>query len=200
MRLLRRCDAGECILAEHLRRDDTIPPYAILFHTWGADPDEVTFEDMTNGTGKDKAGCEKIRFCGEQARQEGLQYFFLIPAASTRPAKLSSRTLSTPCSAGTATPPDATFRGSKVRERSSELWYCKVRKMPTRSRDSTRKDEGVRCLFRGYLRYATVFGVVIVESAVGVPLRWVFRYERMDVRKFCISMHTKSPKIKKYTE
>jgi hypothetical protein len=72
--------------------------------------------------------------------------------------------------------------------------------MPTTSKASIRKDEGARCLFRGYLRYATVFGVVIVESAVGVPLRWVFRYERMDVRKFCISMHTKSPKIKKYTE
>jgi hypothetical protein len=47
--------------------------------------------------------------------------------------------------------------------------------------DVTRKDEGVRCLFRGYLRYATVFRVVIVESGVGVPLRRVFRYEGMDV-------------------
>jgi hypothetical protein len=42
--------------------------------------------------------------------------------------------------------------------------------MPTTSKDRARKDEGVRCLFRGYLRYATVFGVVIVESA------GVFRY------------------------
>ena len=48
--------------------------------------------------------------------------------------------------------------------------------MPTRSKDSTRKDEGVRCLFRGYLRYATVFGVVIVESGDDVPPRRVFRY------------------------
>jgi hypothetical protein len=77
MRLLRRCDAGECSLTEHLRGEDTIPPYAILSHTWGADPDEVTFEDMTNATGKDKAGYEKIRFCGEQARQDGLQYFWV---------------------------------------------------------------------------------------------------------------------------
>lgn len=77
MRLLRRCDAGEFSLTEHLRGEDTIPPYAILSHTWGADPDEVTFEDMTNGTGKDKAGYKKIRFCGEQARQDGLQYFWV---------------------------------------------------------------------------------------------------------------------------
>jgi hypothetical protein len=77
MRLLRRCDAGEFSLTEHMRGEDTTPPYAILSHTWGADPDEVTFEDMTNGTGKGKVGCEKIRFCGEQARQDGLQYFWV---------------------------------------------------------------------------------------------------------------------------
>jgi hypothetical protein len=28
-------------------------------------PKEVTLEDLTNGTGKDKPGYEKIRFCGE---------------------------------------------------------------------------------------------------------------------------------------
>jgi hypothetical protein len=39
---------------------------------------------MTNSTSKDKAGYEKIRFCGEQARQDGLQYFWvdIVPAAS----------------------------------------------------------------------------------------------------------------------
>ena len=57
--------------------DDDIPQYAILSHTWGADTDEVTFGDMTNGTGKNKPGYEKIRFCGEQARQDGLQYFWI---------------------------------------------------------------------------------------------------------------------------
>jgi hypothetical protein len=53
--------------------------------------------------------------------------------------------------------------------------------MATLSKDSTREDEGFRCLFRGYLCYATIFRVVIVESVVGVPLRRVFRYEGMDV-------------------
>ena len=38
---------------------------------------EVTFEDMRNGTGKGKLGYNKIRFCGEQARQDGLRYFWV---------------------------------------------------------------------------------------------------------------------------
>mgnify|MGYP003624114239 CR=1 FL=1 len=49
--------------------------------------------------------------------------------------------------------------------------------MPTTSQDNTRKDEGVRCLFRGYLRYATVVSVVIGESAVA------FRYGGFSVTK-----------------
>jgi hypothetical protein len=56
---------------------DEIPPYAILSHTWGLDNEEVTFEDMINGTGEDKPGYKKIRFCGEQARQNGLPYFWI---------------------------------------------------------------------------------------------------------------------------
>ena len=42
-----------------------IPEYAILSHTWGADTEEVTYRDVIDGTGKNKAGYEKIRFCGE---------------------------------------------------------------------------------------------------------------------------------------
>jgi hypothetical protein len=77
MRLLLRSDTDELSLTNDLVGDDAIPPYAILSHTWGADADEVTFEDLTNGTGKDKPSYEKIRFCGEQARQDGLQYFWI---------------------------------------------------------------------------------------------------------------------------
>ena len=77
MRLLLRSDTGEFSLTKDLVGNDTIPPYAILSHTWGADADEVTFEDLTNGTGKNKPGYEKIRFCGEQARQDDLQYFWI---------------------------------------------------------------------------------------------------------------------------
>ncbi|KAF2187223.1 HET-domain-containing protein [Zopfia rhizophila CBS 207.26] len=77
MRLLRRSNDGELGLTNNLGGKDTIPPYAILSHTWGADTEEVTFEDLTNGSGKDKPGYKKIRFCGEQARQDSLQYFWI---------------------------------------------------------------------------------------------------------------------------
>ena len=76
MRLLQRNSAGQLSLTEDLIGDG-IPKYAILSHTWGADAEEVTFEDMINGTGEDKPGYEKIRFCGEQARQDGLLYFWI---------------------------------------------------------------------------------------------------------------------------
>ena len=77
MRLLLCSDTGEFSFNKYLVGDDTIPPYAILSHTWGADAEEATFEDITNGTGKDKPGYEKIRFCEEQARIDGLQYFWV---------------------------------------------------------------------------------------------------------------------------
>ena len=77
MRLLLRSDTGKFSLTRDFVGDDTIPPYAILSHTWGADAEEVTFDDLTNGTGKDKPGYEKILFCGEQARQDNLQYFWI---------------------------------------------------------------------------------------------------------------------------
>jgi hypothetical protein len=54
-----------------------IPEYAILSHTWGADIEEVTYRDLIDGTGKNKDGYKKIRFCGEQARHDGLQYFWV---------------------------------------------------------------------------------------------------------------------------
>ncbi|PVH71248.1 heterokaryon incompatibility, partial [Cadophora sp. DSE1049] len=49
--------------------------YAILSHKWGAE--EVTFKDLTDGTSKGKAGHGKIQFCAEQARRDGLQYFWV---------------------------------------------------------------------------------------------------------------------------
>ena len=77
MRLLQHSDTGEFSFTKDLVGDDQIPPYAILSHTWGLDTDEVTFEDLTNNTGRHKAGYEKIWFCGEQARQDDLQYFWI---------------------------------------------------------------------------------------------------------------------------
>jgi Heterokaryon incompatibility protein (HET) len=49
--------------------------YAILSHRWG--PEEVTFEDLKNGTAQTKAGYRKLEFCGEQADRDGLVYFWI---------------------------------------------------------------------------------------------------------------------------
>jgi Heterokaryon incompatibility protein (HET) len=54
-----------------------IPLYAVLSHTWGTDDEEVTFKELENGIGKDKAGYRKVRFCGQQAARDGLQYFWV---------------------------------------------------------------------------------------------------------------------------
>ena len=56
---------------------DDVPPYTILSHTWGVDTDEVTFDDLRNGLDRSKAGYVKIRFCGELARKDGIEYFWV---------------------------------------------------------------------------------------------------------------------------
>lgn len=73
MRLLECNNDGEFSLVAFV--SDDIPPYAILSHRWGAE--EVTFKDLADGTCKNNAGYGKIRFCGEQARRDGLQYFWV---------------------------------------------------------------------------------------------------------------------------
>jgi Heterokaryon incompatibility protein (HET) len=75
MRLLERNNDGEFSLTKDF--GDDIPRYAILSHTWGADTEEVTFRDLMDGTGKGKVGYNKILFCGEQAKSDGLQYFWV---------------------------------------------------------------------------------------------------------------------------
>ncbi|KAI9662986.1 MAG: hypothetical protein M1821_008033 [Bathelium mastoideum] len=76
MRLLELLPNGDIRLARHLKHDAN-PPYAILSHTWGEESEEVTFEEMDKGSGRHKAGYEKIKFCGEQAARDGLQYFWV---------------------------------------------------------------------------------------------------------------------------
>jgi Heterokaryon incompatibility protein (HET) len=76
MRLLEILPNGDFRPTKNLL-NDAITQYAILSHTWGDDSQEVTFEDMVNGSGRHKAGYEKIRFCGEQAARDGLQYFWV---------------------------------------------------------------------------------------------------------------------------
>jgi hypothetical protein len=75
MRLLKFGSRGTLSLTKNLIED--IPSYAILSHTWGTDNEEVTFNDLKDGSSKSKAGYAKIRFCGEQARKDNLQYFWV---------------------------------------------------------------------------------------------------------------------------
>jgi hypothetical protein len=74
MRLLK-CDGNGFSLTEDLTTN--IPPYAILSHTWGPDADEVTYKDLIDGAGKDKAGYKKLEFCAEQARHHKLKHFWV---------------------------------------------------------------------------------------------------------------------------
>jgi uncharacterized protein YerC len=76
MRLLELNSDGEASLTKDFIGDN-IPQYAILSHTWGEDGEEVTYKDLMDRTGKSKAGYNKIRFCGEQAKRDGLQYFWV---------------------------------------------------------------------------------------------------------------------------
>ena len=73
MRLLQYNDESEFSLTEDYV--DDIPRYAILSHRWGGE--EVTFRDLMDGIGKSKAGYDKIRFCGEQAKQDVYRQSFL---------------------------------------------------------------------------------------------------------------------------
>lgn len=74
MRLLQIEGPGDFSLVDF---HQDIPPYAILSHTWGEDSEEVTFKDMNDRTGQDKAGYQKLCFCARQAAADKLQYFWV---------------------------------------------------------------------------------------------------------------------------
>jgi hypothetical protein len=72
MHLLSYNDGSGFSLTKFL---DDILPYAILSHTWGSE--EVTFKDIIEGNGANKAGFSKNQFCGEQTKLDGWQYFWV---------------------------------------------------------------------------------------------------------------------------
>jgi hypothetical protein len=76
MRLLKRHPNDTVSLTKNLVGDD-IPDYAILSHTWRGDADEVTLKDIETSSGQSKIGYEKIEFCVNQAKQDGLEYFWI---------------------------------------------------------------------------------------------------------------------------
>ena len=75
MRLLKLGSHGELSLTKDFV--DDAPRYAILSHTWSVDEDEVTFNDLENGSSTSKVGYVKLQFCGKQAKKDGLEYFWV---------------------------------------------------------------------------------------------------------------------------
>ena len=60
----------------HFGHSDRIPEYAILSHTWGPATEEPTFDDLLHGVASSKRGYGKLRFCANQAYEDGLSYFW----------------------------------------------------------------------------------------------------------------------------
>jgi hypothetical protein len=75
MRLIQVRDDGSFSLVK--REGTNIPSYAILSHTWGGPNDEVTYQDMLNGSAHTRVGYSKMTFCVEQVVKDGLQYFWI---------------------------------------------------------------------------------------------------------------------------
>jgi hypothetical protein len=75
MRLLRANSDGSFSLTWFV--GDRIPRYAILSHRWEEDNQEVTLKDLSNGVAGTKKGYRKIQFCGEQAKNDGLEFFWV---------------------------------------------------------------------------------------------------------------------------
>ena len=81
MRLLYTTSNGKLRWTKDIVRNEDIPPYAILSHTWGEQ--EVVFDDLNDientedTNAQSKEGCRKIRFCAQQAKLDGLNYFWV---------------------------------------------------------------------------------------------------------------------------
>lgn len=92
MRLLKYSSSGDFELTGDLD-PDVVPEYAILSHTWNQDPTkEVTYQDLVNGTGKDKPAYTKINFCARQAKLDNLQYFWIDTCCidKSKPAEVAT--------------------------------------------------------------------------------------------------------------
>lgn len=77
MRLLRA--DGDDLVLETFNNESRLPDYAILSHTWLADSEEVTFNDIRSPTAAvaSKLGWKKVDFTRKQALAEGINYVWL---------------------------------------------------------------------------------------------------------------------------
>ncbi|KAI0469031.1 vegetative incompatibility protein HET-E-1 [Xylaria cf. heliscus] len=86
MRLLQLGEDGRLTITKYLLPHEISQyEYAILSHTWGPDEEEVTFEDISEGTGLEKHGYQKILFCGRQAAADNLGYFWVDTCCINKP-------------------------------------------------------------------------------------------------------------------
>jgi ankyrin repeat protein len=72
---MRLINVNRLVLEEF--HDDQIPAYAILSHTWGADAEELTLQDVEEGNLKPGNGAAKFLFCCQQAKKDGLKYVWI---------------------------------------------------------------------------------------------------------------------------
>lgn len=84
MRLLKIDASGDFSLDE--LNSGATQPYAILSHVWGENDEEVTFRDLVDKTGKQKVGYDKIDFCAKQAKEDGIEYFWVDTCCIDKPS------------------------------------------------------------------------------------------------------------------
>ncbi|KAG9245486.1 heterokaryon incompatibility protein-domain-containing protein [Calycina marina] len=77
MRLLAVSDDGRFTQKRFAK--DSIPLYAILSHRWSInEDDEISLNEISEGIyDKKKSGYKKLQFCSEQAKADGLDYFWV---------------------------------------------------------------------------------------------------------------------------
>jgi uncharacterized protein YegJ (DUF2314 family) len=76
MRILYYTSGSEIRCTKDLVGDNEVPSYTILSYTWD-EGQEVTFDDLVKNSGKGKTGYDKIRFCAQKAKRDGLEHFWV---------------------------------------------------------------------------------------------------------------------------
>lgn len=62
-------------LEEFMGDSTEMPPYTILSHTWG--DEEVSFQDLTSGSGPSLKGYQKLLGCCSKSAKEGFEYTWI---------------------------------------------------------------------------------------------------------------------------
>ena len=76
MRLLEVTEDCGLKLTKDLEEGE-LPSYTILSHTWGPDEEEVTFQDLREGSIKHKDGYGKLEFCAKQTQRDSQRHFWV---------------------------------------------------------------------------------------------------------------------------